>query len=132
MNQPEQKPSTANEMVLVDDDKLTLEIVSWISRKTAFTTHLFADHEEAYQHVCKQTPRLLVVDYYMPGLTGIEFVEQLSETIDLKDTSIFLCSAVAPRGLSEYAMAELNIHTLEKSVICDKLLLTELLEKHLD
>lgn len=132
MNQPEQQLGVANEMVLVDDDKLTLEIVSWISRKTPFTTHLFADHEEAHQHVCQQPPKLLVVDYYMPGLTGIEFVEQLSESIALNDTAIFLCSAVAPRGLSEYAMAQLNIHTLEKSVICDKLLLTELLEKHLD
>ena len=129
-------PATAihplNELVLVDDDKLTVEIVSWIVRKTDFTSKLFTDTEVAMAYLKVNTPKLLVVDFYMPRMTGLEFLSELHTCRDLSQSAVFLCSAVPPPQSSSEKFAALNVDILEKQQICDKTLLGMLLEKYLE
>lgn len=121
----------ANEVVVVDDDKLTLEIVSWLIAKLPYKAHLFDDHECAYRHICVCPPRLLIVDYYMPGTTGTDFLQKLHYEVGLAETAKYVCSSVAHRYVSGELMSELNLQLLEKEVVCEKYQLQELLEKHL-
>ena len=121
-----------NELVLVDDDKLTVEIVSWIVKKTGFTSKLFTDTEVAMAYLKVNTPKLLVVDFYMPRMTGLEFLSELHTCTDLSQSAVFLCSAVPPPPSSSDRFAALSVDILEKQQICDKKLLGLLLEKHLE
>lgn len=121
-----------NELVLVDDDKLTLEIVSWILRKTSYASKLFTDTEEAMAYLKVNTPRLLVVDFYMPCMSGLEFLSELYACTDLTQSAVFLCSAVPPPKSSGEKFAEMCVEILEKEQICDKARLGMLLEKYLE
>ena len=121
-----------NELVLLDDDKLTVEIVSWILRKTSFTSKLFTDTEEALAYLKVNTPRLLVVDFYMPCMTGLEFISELHACTDLSQSAVFLCSAIPPPKSSSEKFAAMNVDILEKQQICDKTQLDLLLEKYLE
>ncbi len=121
-----------NELVLLDDDKLTVEIVSWILRKTSFTSKLFTDTEEALAYLKVNTPRLLVVDFYMPCMTGLEFLSELHASTDLSQSAVFLCSAIPPPKSSSEKFAAMNVDILEKQQICDKTQLDLLLEKYLE
>ena len=136
MNSPASTPSAdvrpLNELVLVDDDKLTVEIVSWLVRKTGFTSKLFTDTEEAMAYLKSNTPKLLVVDYYMPCKSGLEFLSELNTCTDLSQSAVFLCSAVAPPESSGVKLAAMSVDILEKQQICDKTLLGTLLEKYLE
>ncbi len=121
-----------NELVLVDDDKLTVEIVSWIVRKTSFTSKLFTDTREAMAYLKVNTPKLLVVDFYMPCMTGLEFLSELHACTDLSQSAVFLCSAVPPPKSSGQMFAAMNVDILEKQQICDKKHLGLLLEQYLE
>lgn len=120
-----------NEMVLIDDDLLTVEIVSWIVSKSDYQSRLFVDPEEAMQYLKQNTPRLLVVDFYMPGMTGLDFISELHSSADLSKTQIFLCSAVSPPRGSDVLIRSLNVDILEKQLICDRAQLTGLLDTYL-
>ncbi len=121
-----------NELVLVDDDKLTVEIVSWIVRKTGFSSKLFTDTEQAMAYLKSNTPKLLVVDFYMPCMSGLEFLIELNSCTDLSQSAVFLCSAVPPSKSSGVEFAAMSIEILDKQQICDKTLLGTLLEKYLE
>lgn len=121
-----------NELVLLDDDKLTIEIVSWIVRKTSFASTLFTDTEVALAYLKSNTPRLLIVDFYMPCMTGLEFLSELHACTDLSQSAVFLCSAVPPPKSSGERFAAMNVDILEKQQICDKTRLGMLLEQYLE
>lgn len=121
-----------NELVLLDDDKLTVEIVSWILRKTSFASTLFTDTEVAMAYLKLNTPKLLIVDFYMPCMTGLEFLSELHECADLSESTVFLCSAVPPPKSATEKFAAMSVGILEKQQICDKTLLAQLLEKYLE
>ncbi|ASJ70394.1 response regulator [Granulosicoccus antarcticus] len=121
-----------NELVLVDDDKLTVEIVSWIVKKSSYQSTLFTNADEALAYLRINTPKLLVVDFYMPQITGLEFITELHACSDLSRTSVYLCSAVSPSFEDSKLLASMNVQTLEKQLICDRKQLGVLLEEKLE
>lgn len=120
-----------NELVLIDDDKLTVEIVAWIVKKSPYQSTLFTNADEAMAYLKINTPKLLVVDFYMPQITGLEFITELHACTDLSRSSVFLCSAVSPSFEDSQLFASMNVKTLEKQLICDKKQLGALLEETL-
>ena len=64
-------------MALVDDDKVTLAILSRSLRRRGYLVRTFQDPESAIDVLCRDGPDIAVVDMQMPGITGIELVRQL-------------------------------------------------------
>lgn len=116
------------DVVVIDDDNLTLEIVEWALRGSKTRHRLFTDADIAMTYLCESLPRILIVDYYMPRINGIEFIRQLGARVDLAFCSIYLCSSIEPGADQLQHLHELRIKTLDKTVICDRSLLTALLE----
>lgn len=110
----------AVDVVVVDDDKLTLEIVSWILKDSTYKYELFADHQLAFSYLVEAPPPLLIIDYFMPGINGVDFLLQLKKQSDLTHTKTYLCSAVTPRLSEQQAIRGLDADLLEKQVICSK------------
>jgi len=131
MNATEPVMQPVPELVLVDDDSLTLEIVTWNMRKAGCAAQLFSDPEKALLHLEQSVPQLLIVDYYMPRMTGIEFLERAGQVCPLKNSTIFLCSAVTQKELPSELVAILNVQQLDKNFVCDRDLLNTLLLNHL-
>ena len=123
-----QSLSAPLDLVVVDDDKLTLEIVSWICRDTRTHFRLFGDPETAMEFLKHSLPSTLIVDYYMPQQNGLEFLEQLGSCCDLGNSNVFLCSAVTPPQRQLDQLKVLGTNVLDKSVICDKQALHALLD----
>lgn len=119
------------DLILLDDDKLTLEIVSWILKGSAISNHLFTDPGLAMDCLKNNTPRILVVDYYMPGINGVEFLEKCVADQNLTNTDKFLCTSTVPRGDSLSVMQQLGVQLIEKQVICDRSTLFKLVDQKL-
>lgn len=116
------------DIVVVDDDQLTLDIVSWIFRNTQSSHLLFNDPNAAMAYLRASMPRILVVDYYMPMLNGIDFLSQLKASVDIEDCSVYLCSAVMPRQEQINQIEALGARVLDKSEICDRTALLGLVD----
>ena len=121
---------TSVDIVIVDDDKLTLEIAGWILKDSKASHKLFADHQSAMYYLKSATPQILIVDYFMPGVNGLEFFEKLENHSDLTDTSLYLCSAVLPESADLSVAEAMQIGLLDKSVICGKNALYALIDEH--
>jgi two-component system phosphate regulon response regulator PhoB len=121
----------ANEFILVDDDRLTREIVAWMARKSGYPARFFADADTALDHLEQSLPRLLVVDFYMPEMTGVDFLRALQGRVELVQTAVYLCSAGKLPVRYRDILAGVAVGLLDKQEICEVARLRPLLERHL-
>jgi CheY-like chemotaxis protein len=68
---------TTPQLLITDDDRAFRETVRSLFDARGFQTHLAADGEEAVRIVREQEVHLVLMDFQMPRLTGIEAVRQL-------------------------------------------------------
>jgi len=114
-------------LVVVDDDSLTLEIVSWICRRANTRFKFFEDPKDALEHLSVDMPAILIVDYYMPRQNGLEFLQQVKDHCEIGTTDIYLCSAITPTQTQRDQLNKVGASFLDKSVICDKTALLSLI-----
>lgn len=118
------------DLVVVDDDSLTLEIVAWICRGTNTRVKLFDDPQDALEHLRVDVPAILIADYYMPRHNGLEFLQHVVEHCELCTTDIYLCSAITPTQIQRDQLKKLGASYLDKAVICDKTALLSLINSN--
>lgn len=61
---------------LVDDDPQVLRTVERLIVASGYRARSFQDPEEALREIGRVQPRILIVDFDMPGMTGIELAER--------------------------------------------------------
>lgn len=80
------------DIIAVDDDTIEHEIMIRALRKTTYQIKCFEYANEALEFLQLHQPRFLFVDYRMPDITGIEFIECLSGNTKLANTNVYLTS----------------------------------------
>ena len=63
-------------IVVVDDEPAIVRMCVQVLRSKGHTVHGFTRAEEALGHLTGETADLLVVDYKMPELTGLDFIQR--------------------------------------------------------
>ncbi len=80
-NPPLPRAPEFQRLVLIDDDELTLEVLTLLTAEAGFTPAAFSSGEAALAHIaaldCKSRPDLIVTDLQMPGLAGGALAAQL-------------------------------------------------------
>ena len=82
-----------NKILLVDDDKDILEILSYNLRKEGFEVEKATDGISALKKAKKFIPDLIILDVMMPNMDGMETCEKLREITDLNDVIITFFTA---------------------------------------
>ena len=108
------------DLVVVDDDSLTLEIVALNLRKTSICHELFQDPGQAMQYLITTMPGILIVDFYMPTINGVEFLDALCEKRELDECRVYLCSAIPPQRKYLEKLRTLGATVLLKDQLFDK------------
>lgn len=65
--------------LIVDDSELNLKVVDTLLKKSGITADLFTSVTDAYKAVSKKTYDLILLDYLMPGINGIEAAKHIRE-----------------------------------------------------
>jgi len=78
------------DVILVDDDPFMEKIFNNMIGDFDLNFHFCSDAEKGLEEVVKYRPKVLVLDYNMPGLNGQEVIVKLSENHIFKDTSVYL------------------------------------------
>lgn len=84
----------ADRKVLVVDDEIHIvHVVAIKLRNNGYEVTTASNGEEAYELACEEKPDIVVTDYQMPVMNGMELVEKLRQTEATKDTPVIMLTA---------------------------------------
>lgn len=116
-----------NDIVVIDDDELTLEMLKRRLRNTPVRLQCFTDSQEAMEYLRNNGSDLLLVDHCMPRQSGLEVLQELASVMDFGEMRAFLCSAATLPGEISAQARSLGAATLSKDMYRDKSALLQLL-----
>lgn len=111
-------------ILVVDDEVHISHVVSLKLQQAGMRVLTASDGEEAYEVACRELPDLVVTDFQMPVLNGLELSCKLRETAATSEIPVLVVTA---RGhlLTEDDLARTSI----KGVMCKPFSPRHLLEK---
>lgn len=80
-------------ILVADDESHILSVVSLKLRNAGFNVICAHDGTEAFDLARTERPDLLITDYHMPGLNGLEVCQKLREEADMKALPAIMLSA---------------------------------------
>ena len=84
----------AEKKILVVDDEIHIVHVVAIKLRNNGYEVISADNgAEAFEMACKEKPDVIVTDFQMPVLTGLELVEKLRQCKSTKDIPVIMLTA---------------------------------------
>ncbi len=84
-------------ILVVDDEAHIRQVLSIKLRNAGYEALTAADGEEAFEVACAELPDLIITDFQMPFMTGLELCQALLEHGPTADTPVLLLTA---RGYS--------------------------------
>lgn len=101
------------QLLISDDDRDFRETLRYVFERRGFGTTLAADGAEAVRIVEREAIHVVVIDFHMPRLTGLEAIRKIKQ---LKSTvPCILISAALDDSIREQADSE-TFSILDKSV----------------
>ncbi len=83
-------------LVVEDDREIGEVIMEVLLEETLYRAYLVTNAHEALNFVKDMKPDLLLLDYQLPSMTGLQLFDQLNEIEQLKDISTIMMSANLP------------------------------------
>ncbi len=90
--------SSATKILVVEDEPAIRELIAVNLRHAGFTPILAAESIEAMRIVNASAPDLILLDWMLPGQSGIEFARQLRANVTTRAIPIVLLTARADEG----------------------------------
>lgn len=83
-----------NRKVLVADDEVHIvQVVAMKLRNNGFDVITADNGAEAYKLCCEEKPDIIIADYQMPQMTGIELIEKIRSTPELEHIPVIILTA---------------------------------------
>lgn len=96
-------------LVVEDDQEIGRLLVQVLANETPYQVLLAPDALQALETVKTQTPRLLILDYFLPGMNGIALYDQLHSMHTLSNVPALIMSASLPwRDIQQRHLAYLS------------------------
>lgn len=90
-------------ILVVDDEPHIVQVVSLKLRNAGYEVLVAGDGEEAFEIACEQLPHLIITDFQMPYMTGLELCRALATRDDTRNIPVIILTA---RG---YALDEQDL-----------------------
>jgi CheY-like chemotaxis protein len=99
---------TGKRVLIVDDEVHIVHVVSIKLRNNGYEVISADNGAEAYDLACKEKPDIIVSDFQMPVMSGLELVEKLRECDTTKDIPVIMLTARS-FAISQEQQEELRI-----------------------
>ena len=80
-------------VLVVDDEIHIVHVVAIKLRNNGFEVITAANGAEAYELACSQHPDIIVTDFQMPVMTGMELIEKIRENEGTSEIPVILLTA---------------------------------------
>ncbi len=84
---------TGNKVLIADDEIHIIHVVAIKLRNNGYEVVAASNGAEAYELACSEQPDIIVTDYQMPFVTGIELIEKLRANEQTQHTPAILLTA---------------------------------------
>ncbi|SRR5690554_4255550 len=93
-------------VLVVEDDAAVREMLAMALQRGGFDVVLAEDAREARAHILEQVPELILLDWMLPGMSGVEFARSLRQDALMNDIPIIMLTA---RGEEEDRVRGLEV-----------------------
>jgi DNA-binding response OmpR family regulator len=109
---------------LVEDDKVYADFITK-SLQDKYNIELFSNAEDCLNAMNGNIPEVLLLDYKLPGMSGIEFFEKITPQIE-EDTKVIMLSSIddgnlvldfIKKGIRDYVVKDDNVIESLEAVI---------------
>jgi len=83
----------SKKIVVADDEAHILHVVSMKLRNAGYEVHTAEDGEEALELCSADPPDMVITDYQMPYMSGVEFCMALRESENTRDIPAMMLTA---------------------------------------
>jgi len=80
-------------VLVVDDEIHIVHVVAIKLRNNGFEVISAANGAEAFELACEEKPDIIVTDFQMPVMTGVQLVEKLRQCEQTKDIPVIMLTA---------------------------------------
>ncbi|MGA1979309.1 MAG: response regulator [Sedimentisphaerales bacterium] len=80
-------------VLVVDDEVHIIHVVAIKLRNNGYEVISAENGDEAFTLACEEKPDIIVSDYQMPGMTGLELVRKLRQNETTKDIPVIMLTA---------------------------------------
>ena len=105
---------TGRKVLIADDEVHIIHVVAIKLRNSGYDVVSADNGAEAYQLACQEEPDIIVTDFQMPVMTGLELTEKLRENESTKDIPVILLTA------RSFAVSEAQQESLRISACLSK------------
>lgn len=84
---------TGKKVLIVDDEIHIIHVVAIKLRNNGYEVLSADNGAEAYELVCQDRPDIVITDFQMPTMTGLELVEKMRQTETTRDIPVILLTA---------------------------------------
>ncbi len=108
--------------LVVDDSRVVRKVARRIVEDLGFTCEEAEDGQKAYEFCSKQMPDAILLDWNMPIMSGIEFLEKLRAMPNGKSPKVVFCTTendmahiqrAMSAGANEYIMKPFDSEIIE-------------------
>jgi CheY-like chemotaxis protein len=89
-------PQNSTILIVEDDADIGQFLQQLIEEDTPYHTVVIENGLQALEQAPKINPCLLLLDYRLPGINGLELYDRLQEFADLRETPAIMMSATLP------------------------------------
>jgi two-component system alkaline phosphatase synthesis response regulator PhoP len=101
----------AGKKVLVVDDEIHIvHVVAIKLRNNGYEVVTAQNGAEAFKLACEEKPDVIVTDFQMPVMTGLEMIEALRQRTDMADVPVIMLTA---RGFAVDECQKQQLHISE-------------------
>jgi DNA-binding response OmpR family regulator len=83
-------------LIVVHDDRMAFQLFEIISQETAYRVILASDSFATLHAIRHIQPHLIVLDYRLPGMNGLQLYDRLQMMSELRDVPFLIISADLP------------------------------------
>ena len=80
----------SNKILIIEDEFAIREMISLVIEQEGFETLCAENYNDAQHFLLDESPSLIILDWMLPGLTGIQIAKKLKKSELHKDTPIML------------------------------------------
>ena len=80
-------------ILIVEDETAIREMLQFSLERAGFNTHQAKDARQAQDHMAQYSPDLVLLDWMMPGISGIELAKKLRQAHRTRHVPIILLTA---------------------------------------
>lgn len=84
---------TGKKVLVADDEVHIIHVVAIKLRNNGYEVICANNGAEAYDLACREKPDIVVTDYQMPFMTGIDLIEKLRKNDELRHLPVILLTA---------------------------------------